>query len=414
MKKLIDFIQKNIAPKLNSIMENPWMAGINAAMMKVLPFIFVGSFVSLYNVLGRYITIPNMDLISTYSFGLIGLFLSFLTVSQILEKLGKNNYSFIGGLTGLALFLMFIHMQTEDVGTVFDFGRFGPSGMFVGMVTGIIVAIIFNLWSKVNFMKESTTLPDFVAEWFNNIVPIVICLFIGNLTSFIFEFDMFGIIYNIFSPIINFGQTLPGFILVCFIPAFVYSLGLSTWICTPFTRPIRQGGIALNMALVAAGAAATAVTTDEVMYTCAFIALGGTGATLPLVLLMNLSKSKELKTKGRIFLLPSLFNINEPVVFGAPIAYNPILMIPMWVNSIIGPIIVYITLHAGLVKIPDAVLSLSQSLPIMGAWLGSGGDWRACIFYVLMFIIYLIIWYPFFVIYEKNTLEKENKIEKAN
>ncbi len=39
--------------------------------------------------------------------------------------------------------------------------------------------------------------------------------------------------------------------------------------------------------------------------------------------------------------------------FGAPIAFNPYLMIPMWINALIVPTISYVVMNMGFVNIPS-------------------------------------------------------------
>ena len=66
-------------------------------------------------------------------------------------------------------------------------------------------------------------------------------------------------------------------------------------------------------------------------YTLMFVTYmwwGGIGSTMPLVIMMLFSKSKELKSLGRACIAPAIFNINEPVIFGTPICFNPIFFIP--------------------------------------------------------------------------------------
>ena len=53
-----------------------------------------------------------------------------------------------------------------------------------------------------------------------------------------------------------------------------------------------------------------------------FVIMGGSGATLAMNLLMlskKTCKSAQYRTLGKIALAPSLFNINEPLIFGSPI-----------------------------------------------------------------------------------------------
>ena len=54
-----------------------------------------------------------------------------------------------------------------------------------------------------------------------------------------------------------------------------------------------------------------------------FVIAGGSGATLGLCLYIAFAaKSEQLKAIGRASVVPALFNINEPLIFGLPIIYN--------------------------------------------------------------------------------------------
>ena len=105
-----------------------------------------------------------------------------------------------------------------------------------------------------------------------------------------------------------------------------------------------------NAALVAQGLDPVNINTFETFFS-GWLGIGGMGATLPLVIWFLFARSKKLKTIGKATLIPSLFNINEPVVYGAPVAFNPLLMVPMWINGLITPIIVYLALDMGFAQI---------------------------------------------------------------
>ena len=70
--------------------------------------------------------------------------------------------------------------------------------------------------------------------------------------------------------------------------------------------------------------------------------IGGSGATLGLAFLAMTSKSKQIKTIGRLGVVPALFNINEPLIFGLPIMYNPTLLIPFIVAMPLNGVITYV------------------------------------------------------------------------
>src|SRR5690625_6864722 len=73
---------------------------------------------------------------------------------------------------------------------------------------------------------------------------------------------------------------------------------------------------------------------------------------------MLFARSSRLKATGKAVIVPSIFNINEPVVSGGPIVFNPMLMIPFWLNGLIIPALTYGALSTGLFKIPSEVFQL--------------------------------------------------------
>lgn len=167
-------------------------------------------------------------------------------------------------------------------------------------------------------------------------------------------------------------------------------------------------GMQGNIAAVAANHAATNISLMETFN--GMFNIGGVGATFTLVLMMCISKSRKLKAIGRVTLLPAVLNINEPVVFGAPIAYNPILMIPFWMNSIVISLVASIAYKAGLVPIPSAVNQLWYFPTVIQGFINSGV--RGVILCIVLTFISAVIWYPFFKSYEKESIAKEMVAKK--
>lgn len=415
MKKFMDWLTNKFAPAATKLFNRPWIAGFSSAMQKVIPFILTGSVIYFYNVFREYIPVlPDLGLIANYSFGILTLLITFMITNQLMEKLGHPDYSTNAALLSLGVLFMAVTPVGENADSLGAFmGNLGPSGMFVGMVVALFVSVIFNFWGKLNFLGESN-IPDFITSWINNIIPNVLTLGITMLVVVVFEVNIVDSIMAIFTPLIDIGQTLPGFILICLIPAFFYSLGISSWTFGAITTPIFMAGIQANVDAVAAGLSATNIVTSESVFTLAFITMGGMGATLALNLLMLFSKSKQLKTLGKVFIGPSIFNINEPVIFGAPVVFNPLLMVPMWISSIIGPIYVWLVMSTGLLNIPDHVNQIGQvPAPIISVMVTK--DMRAIIWWALLLLIYLVVYYPFFKAYEKIRIEEERlqELEEA-
>ena len=253
-------------------------------------------------------------------------------------------------------------------------------------------------------------IPDFVVGWINQILPMFACVLIGVLLTNNLGIDLYAAISSVFAPLQKLGMTLPGFVFMIFIQAFLYSLGISTWFVSAFTTPILMAGTEMNIAAVAAAGgdltAASQIVCYENVYLLALATLGGTGCTLTLNVLMLMSKSKTLKQLGSVCIGPSIFNINEPIVFGTPVVYNPILMVPMWICSIVTPIMLWMIQSAKLLIIPAASVTTGQ-IPAPFGYIMVTGDWRALIWLVVFFAVTYLIWLPFFKVYEKQMLEKE-------
>lgn len=406
MNNFISWLNNSLTPKVNKISKNIWIQSIQNAIMLSLPMIFVGSLISVVSLLRNFIPqLPDLNPINQFSFGLFSLFVAFLLPYQIMEKKKLDKKKILAGFSSLCLFMMLIRPEFTDAGAIVDFSRFGAAGMLVALFSGVVSAVIMSASAKFSLFGKNSPIPDFVQQWFDNMIPISIILIVGYILIYALNFDFFAMIFTLFNPIVEIAQTLPGFVLVCFLPVLLYSFGISSWIITPITFTICLGAIAANAEAVAAGLPATNITTFEVIY-CGWVFIGGQGGTLPLVLMMAKSKSERLKAVGKATLIPSIFNINEPVIFGAPIAWNFTLIIPFLLNSLIIPIIVYCVLSAGLVTIPTQLFTLYQMPLPIATWLVCP-EIQGLILFAVVVVINSFIWFPFFKAYENQCLKEE-------
>ena len=135
--------------------------------------------------------------------------------------------------------------------------------------------------------------------------------------------------------------------------------------------------------------------------------MGGIGATLALNIMFLFSKSKRLRTLGKVCIGPGLFSINEPILYGAPIVYNPILLIPMIINTILGSGIVWFIFKLGLLSYPNVALPGVGTLPVIIGTVMLTGDLRGILWWFVCFAVYAVVYYPFFKVFERNVIAKE-------
>lgn len=411
MKRFMKWMTESFAPRLDAITNNIWIASIQEAIMVAIPMIFIGSIITLISILQDFIPgMPDLTPITTFSFGLLGLFIAFLTPYTVMEKKERHKIKLLAGMTGISLFLMLLNPVVNEDGTVqFVLERFGPAGMVTALIVGVFIAVIMNVCAKFSFFKKGSSMPEFIMDWFDFLVPIAVIMGLGWVLVYQLHFDIFGLIVSVFEPINAMGQSLFGFVLFNFIGVVLYSFGVSPWVLMPIWYAIWIPAIEENAALVAQGLDPVNINTFETFFS-GWLGIGGMGATLPLVIWLLFARSKKLKTIGKATLIPSLFNINEPVVYGAPVAFNPLLMVPMWINALITPIIVYLALDMGFAQIPSKIFQLWYTPIGVSTYLMSG--FNGLILLAVVLLIVFAVWFPFFKLYDAQELKKERELQE--
>lgn len=93
-------------------------------------------------------------------------------------------------------------------------------------------------------------------------------------------------------------------------------------------------------------------------------------------------------------------------MFGAPIVLNPILAIPFIIAPIVTAVIAYFATISGLVPMMMARLPFSFPAPI-AALMSTNWSWQALVLSLVNFMVDLVIYYPFFKVFEYQQLQRE-------
>ena len=410
MNKLIKWLEEVFAPKLQKFTNLTWIVVIKDSMMQLLPFILAGSIFCVGTVLNdRIAWLPSFWTPFGWTMSKIGLMAAFLIPFNYCEKKRYRKQRIIAGFTGLMLFMICIDPQSAaEMGQ--GHALYGANGMFVAIFTGVITGLVFGAFAKFSFFKEDSVIPDFVRQWFDSLLPIMLLITAGWLIVLVAGVDIAGTVQKVFMPLQSILNTPAGFVISATLYCFIYSMGISTWVLTPVTEPVKLAVIAANLELVAAGTATVAnmgIYTENLMYTC-YMWIGGIGCTLSLVvLMMAVCKSKELKALGRACIIPGIFNINEPVIFGA-IAWNPILMLPMWIQGLVISAMTYIfTKVIPFAPIPRIQFDLWYCPYPISTFISTNGSIRGVIFTLVTFVVSALIWFPFLKAYDDQKCKAE-------
>lgn len=402
MKKIMDWLSNSFAPKMVKVNTNVWIVSIKESIMQVLPFIFLGSIFCMLAVLGDFISPwPNFWTPFTYTMGMISLIISFLIPFNLMEKKKLRKSRINAGAASLVAFLMVLKPVWTDAGLAFNADGFGAGGMFVAIMVAVFVGIVMSAFGKFSFFKEESVLPDFVRAWFDSMLPIGVVVVTIWVLVFIVDLNLYSLITAAFQPLAGIVESPWGFAIMMFLFTFLYSMGISSWVLTPVFTPVLLAAITSNIA-----GTGNNLVTGTTIYS-AYLWWGGIGCTFPLVLMLMFSKSKKLKALGYASFPASIFNINEPVVFGA-IVWNPILMIPFWIIGLVLPLSTWLfTKVIPFAPIPKVLFEMWYTPMPLSTWITTGGAISGVLLFLLNVALATAIYYPFFKVYEKQEVEVE-------
>lgn len=440
----IEKMQRVFIPLGTKLGSQRHLASISAGMMAAIPLTLLSAFINIianppvtadliakggfwtifsgwYNFAQTY----NAQIMVPYNmtmniFALIAVF----GISFTLAKTYKGMKPLNASITAVVMFLMVATpMETVALAdgstlSVVPASNLGSSGLFTAMIVGLL-SVEITRWveEKHWVIKMPDSVPPNVAEPFQAVIPTLFNLVIWYTISLLCQTFLHTTLPNAIMAVLMplFGAALNPVTMVIFIilACILWLFGIhgTNILFAALMAPLMQYGFANNAAyhaVLAAGGTIAEAKAALVLYPTTmfgWMAIGGTGGTLGLCILMMRSKSTQLSTIGKLAIVPGICGINEPITFGVPIVLNPTLAIPFVLTPVVCCILGYVLTAIGVLDIGhEVVMSL---LPIgVGAFLSTGGI-RNSIFEICLIPLEMLIYYPFFKAYEKQLIEQE-------
>ena len=298
-------------------------------------------------------------------------------------------------------------------GFVLPMGNLGSAGMFIGIIVSFFAVEVFRWTQKSGFkISMPPQVPSSVARSFESLTPTAIVLIVVATITMFIGIDVHGIVSKIVAPLVSATDSLPSVLLIIFLAQFFWSFGIHGWsIVGSLARPLWLVLLEENTTNYVASAAVTNIAAEPFYQW--FVMIGGSGATIGLAILFAVrAKSAYGKALGKTAIIPAIFNINEPMIFGAPIVLNPMLIIPFIIAPLLNGTIAWFATSMGLVN--RVVASSPWTLPgPIGAFLACGNDWRAAVLSIVLILLSVAIYYPFFKMYDNQLLEDEQNADNA-
>ena len=427
---LLKWIEKSILPIANKIQRNKYLQAIQSAFMTLMPIMLIGGIItiittpfvdytkmattdSMYNFYkGWQLFVNNygmpLVILRSVTLSSISLWTS-LAIAYFLAKHYKMN-TIITSVVSLLMFFILCTSVTKDGGLSNDF--WGGEGLFAGIIIGIAVTELYRLFTtkKIGTIKMPDMVPPALKSSFASIFPIifvtVICTIIAMLCNSILRINFQQAILNLFHPLVVTVDNAFGLSLSSILSQICWWFGIHDTAVTSLLEPLMYSNYSANAAAYAKGIAAANlphIWTEPLWWN--WMVIGGSGATLALAVMVLRCKSVQLKTVGKVAIIPALFNINEPLIFGLPIVLNPLFFIPWILAPTINGIIAYICMAIGIVN--KTFIYPGWNIPAPIAQFLSNMDLRSIFFTLVMIIIDGLIYYPFLKVWDKQKLEEE-------
>ena len=327
-----------------------------------------------------------------------------------------------GGAVALVCFLIitpkvhsdFVNAANGKAFNGFALAHLGSAGMFLAMITAIIsVKIFVTIKNKGWVIKMPDGVPPAVTQSFAALIPSAFAMFFFFVVYLVFSATDYqyahNFIYKILqAPLMGFGQSLIFEPIYQFLSTLFWFFGINgPAVTNTVFNPIHLALTAENLEAFKQGATLPNIFTGP--FGDFFGNFGGGGSTLSLVFLMVFfGKSERMKKLGRLAIVPGIFGINEMIIFGLPVVLNPLIVIPFILTPLVNTILATIATLIGLIPYTTGA-ALPWTTPFFfSGWLATGSI-VAGLFQIVLIIIGMGIYYPFFRVIDKQYLHEEHQ-----
>lgn len=441
------FILEKCAMHVNKFSNWKFIAALRNGFFALMPLIIVGAIFIIF----------NNTFISPQYGGFLNLFSFTADTLATLEKIrgiGENIYNagfafYAFLLAGAIAYNLAPHYNANGwtmmvlamgcyiiMNPVFitDIEVMGTSGLFTAVIISILSSIIYGNISKNERLKinlDKKNIPEGVIRSFNVMIPFAFTMILFSLFEFVISFIGYNygeislngsmVAINSLNQLVVILFQLPlteaisgvwGMTTVITFWQALWFIGVNPQgIISPIVEPLQLTGLLQNQAAAAIGVEPQYIFTNSFMFS--FIQIGGPGGTIGLVIaILIFSKRVEWRSTIKFALIPMLFCVNEPLLFGIPIILNPILFIPFLIGPIIAGLIAYFSTLSGILG-HTTVLIPQNILPIFGGF-ASTRDWMGIIICLINISVLTVIYAPFVLFANKAKKAEQVKHFKMN
>lgn len=342
------------------------------------------------------------------SFGLLGLVASF-GIAYFMARQYKVD-GIPAGIVSLSSFITVTPFITGEAGAGMPTAFMASKGLFVAMILGLINGYIYQWFINHNIqIKMPDGVPPAVSKSFSAIIPGAVTI-VGWLIVYAtldkLSLPNFHEIAQVAlgGPLGLLGNNVIGLLILIFLNSSFWFVGLHGGnVVNAVMKPLWLANLDANKVAYQTGETLPNIFTSVFMDN--FVFIGGGGATIGLVLALGYlahkkKASKQLKTLAPITVIPGLFNINEPAMFGVPIVLNILLLVPFILAPMFNLLVAWGAMASGLV--PLTYTDPGWTMPPVISGLLATGSISGSLLQIVLIVLDVLLYLPFVIAIEKR------------
>lgn len=425
------FINEKVVVYISKFTNTKVIKALKDGMMFSLPFLMIGSLFllianlpikSLNTLVAECGLADICSQVYSSTFSLMALF-TVVGITYSYLKNDKISTAVNGALTGLAAFVLLtpsskVLENGEAVTGVISKDWTAGQGMICAILIGFLVGYIYSLCIRKDIrVKMPEGVPPGVADSFSSLLPTgiitIVCAIIYAVCHFVFKITFAELIYSAIQiPLQGVTDSFAGVVIMTVMMSLLWWTGVHGGsICGGILSPILQANMAANQKILDSGVALTVQNGGHIFtqqFWDNFLCMSGAGVVIGLVIYITFfAKSESLRSLGKLSIVPNIFNINEPIIFGTPIVLNIYLLVPFVLVPLIIGISSYLLMYFGILPLFSGVMVPWTTPPIISGFLIGG--WKVALWQLVMIIISFVVYFPFIKKIDTLSSKNENK-----
>lgn len=349
-----------------------------------------------------------MTITQLYRVGLgIGAFLVLLTTAVSAAK--RFNTDITQSLvTAVISFLVLIPLfRADGYGFVIRQSDLSANNMFMGLVVGIVAVRFYKYLSDKNIkIKMPKAVPDMVAKPLESLIPsaiVMLCFWAVRLTCDHFATTFADVIVLVLgTPMRLVTGNIVGVVFTQIFSQLLWFFGIHGGsITSAFVAPTYAIMSEENRVAAMAGLQVPNIISTEFGNFCSIGVFGAVVAAL------IVARSKRYREVSKVTLVPYIFGVGEPALFGFPMVMNFTFFIPFVFGNAINSVIAYVAMAMGLVTIPNGLVTPPWTTPILLKGFLTTQSMSGAVLELVQLVVATLIWIPFIRMADKQICEQE-------